>query len=256
MAFDDLFSTPADNPLVPRFPLTFRNTEILTVIYRTEPRAIGAVLPPPLESTGDLAAVHIYKMNDADGFGRYLESAVQVGCRLSAAHSHTGAEEQGAYSPYLYLGSDGAVAAGSEVYGQPKKGGRPELKVVDDLFVGRVWRNGIDVITATLPYKVQRRRPEDLQRHLPFIHNINMKLIPDITGVPAIKQITGRHLTDVVVHEVWGGPATLELRPNAQAPVYRLPVREVLEGFYWVVDFTLPVGAVLHDYLAGAGSQP
>ena len=27
------YSTPLDNPLVPRFPITFRNVEILTVIF-------------------------------------------------------------------------------------------------------------------------------------------------------------------------------------------------------------------------------
>jgi acetoacetate decarboxylase len=54
---------------------------------------------------------------------------------------------------------------------------------------------------------------------------------------------------NVKVHEVWNGPATLELRPNAQAPVYRLPVVEVVTGFYFVADFTLPIGRVWYDYL-------
>ena len=39
-------------------------------------------------------------------------------------------------------------------------------------------------------------------------------------------------------------------RPNAQAPVFRLPVVEPLETFYWRADFTLVTGEILHDYLA------
>jgi acetoacetate decarboxylase len=46
---------------------------------------------------------------------------------------------------------------------------------------------------------------------------------------------------------VWRGPGTLELRPNAQAPVYLLPVLDVVEAFHWVADFTLVYGEVLED---------
>jgi acetoacetate decarboxylase len=53
-----------------------------------------------------------------------------------------------------------------------------------------------------------------------------------------------------VVHECWVAPCTVELRPNAQAPVFRLPVVEPLEAFYWRADFTLVSGEIVHDYLA------
>ncbi len=43
------FSTPWDAPLVPPFPFAFRNAEVLTCAYRTEPAAIEA-LPPPDET--------------------------------------------------------------------------------------------------------------------------------------------------------------------------------------------------------------
>jgi len=58
----------------------------------------------------------------------------------------------------------------------------------------------------------------------------------------------------VRVHECWSGPCTVELRPNAQAPVWRLPVIEPLDGFFWRADFTLVAGRVLHDYLAEESS--
>lgn len=243
------YSTPLDSPLVPRFPITFRNVEILTVIYRTRREAIRAILPEPLEPVSDYGIIHIYKMNDAEWFGRYSESAVQVECRLPASLSLTGQEGRGAYSPYLYLEGDGPVSAGREVYGQPKKGGEPSLEVHGDLIVGRVRRNTIEVVTATLPYKQSRATPDDLSRPVSFTTNVNLKIIPNVDGTPAIKQLTARNLEHVRVHEVWTGPATLELRPNAQAPVYRLPVVDVVTGFYWVTDFDLPMGQVWYDYL-------
>jgi acetoacetate decarboxylase len=53
----------------------------------------------------------------------------------------------------------------------------------------------------------------------------------------------------MVIHECWSGPCTVELRPNAQAPVFRLPVVEPLNGVFWRADFTLVPGEVIHDYL-------
>ena len=237
------FETPFDNPLVPRFPMQMRNTEILTVFYRTDMARAQQLVPAPLQVVDDLVIIHIYKMNDSDWFGQYYESAVQIPVRLS------GTDLFGAYSPYLYLHSDGAVAAGREIYGQPKKGGEPKLDVRGDLFVGTVSRNGIDVITVTMAYKQQRSELAEMAKLGDFRTNINLKVVPNVDGSDAVRQLTARTLADVTVHECWSGEATVELRPNVQAPVYKLPVREVVQGFYWRTDFTLPWGRVIHNYL-------
>jgi acetoacetate decarboxylase len=150
----------------------------------------------------------------------------------------------------LFLGNAAAVAVGREVHGQPKKDGRPRLEVRDDLWVGTVERNGIDVITATMAYKQQRSDLGALTAHADFRNNINLKIVPNVDGTHALRQLTSRVLQDVRVHECWRGAATMELRANAQAPVYRLPVRDVVEGFYWRVSFVLPFGEVIHDYLS------
>jgi acetoacetate decarboxylase len=232
--------TPFGAPLVPHLPLRVRNTEILTAVYRTRPEAAAAFLPATLAATGDVILVHLYRMHDADWFGAYGESAIQIPAR----HEASGTE--GAYSPLLFVESDGAVAAGREIYGQPKKAGEIELRPDGDLLVGRVWRNGIDLVTVTTPYKQRPAAPEDLERHAPFRTNLNLKAIPAVDGSgAAVRELTARTLEDVVVHEVWAGPGTVELRPNAQAPVHLLPVEEVVEAFYWRADFTLVYGRVL-----------
>jgi len=216
-----------------------RNTEILTVAYRTEPDAIAQFLPPQLDSLTPRVIVHLYRMHDAEWFGAYGESAVHLPVR----HAASGTE--GAYSPLLFVESDGAVAAGREIYGQPKKGGEIELGPVGDLLVGRLRRNGIDVVTATMPYKQQASSTDELNE-LGFRTNINIKEIHSIDGGVA-RQLTAREFDDVVVYEVWRGPGTVELRPNAQAPVHLLPVLEVETAFHWRVDFTLTYGRVLEE---------
>ena len=246
------FSTPWDAPMIPRFPFQFRNTEILTLYWRTDPEAMAFLLPPPLEPVGEVACAHIYKMNDTDWLGSYCEANVMFGARLN---KHEGGKHAGAYSPYLALSSDVGVAHGREIHGQPKKLGRPKIKFRNDLIVGSVARNGIDVITGTLPYKQDRAAQDALAPYFDFAVNINLKAIDHIDGRPAIRQLTSRKLTDVVVHEAWGGACTVELRPNAQLPIFRLPVFEPLEGFYWRADFTLVEGEIIYDYLAtGAGA--
>lgn len=239
------FSTPWDAPMIPPFPFQFRNCEILTLYWRTDPEAIGFLLPPPLIPEGDVACVHIYRMNDTDWLGPYYEANVMVGAALPG-------KAQGAYSPYLVLSSDSGVAHGREIHGQPKKLGAPSLEFRQDLIVGQVSRNGIDVITGTLPYKQRSATAADIKPFFDFSTNLNLKAVDHIDGRPAIRQLTSRKLTDVTIHEAWRGPCTVELRPNAQLPVFRLPVLEMLEGFFWRADFTLVAGEIIYDYLEEA----
>ena len=235
------FSTPWDAPMIPPFPFQFRNAEILTVYWRTDPEAMAFLLPPPLEPVGDVACIHIYRMNDTDWLGPYWEANAMFGARLG--------EREGAYSPYLALSSDIGVAHGREAHGQPKKLGAPAIEFRGDLIVGTVERNGIDIATGTMPFKQKRAAAGDLAPYFDFTTNLNLKAIDHIDGRPAIRQVTSRKLAEVTIHEAWTGPATMELRPNAQLPLFRLPVMEPLEGFFWRADFTLVEGEIMHDYL-------
>lgn len=236
------FSTPLDAPMIPSFPFAFRDCKILTLVYRTDLNAIKALLPEPLVPTGDEVMIHIYQMNDTSWIGPYNEVNVMVGAELPG-------KAVGSYSPYLFLSSDIGVAHGREIHGQPKKFGNPKVEFRGDLIVGTLERNGIDVVTGTMPYKQQPADISELAQIFPFATNINLKAVDHIDGTPAIRQLTSRSLSDVKVTECWRGPCTTDLRPNAQAPVHRLPVREMLDGFFWAAEFTLVPGKVLLDYL-------
>ena len=233
---------PWDAPHVPPFPIRFRDVTILTVAWRTDPEAIARVLPPPLEPLGDVALAHVYRMPDVDAMGAVHECNVMVGASLG--------DVVGGFSTILVLDSDAGVAHGREVHGQPKKLGSLRLEARGDLLVAEVERNGITILTATTPYKQRPCEPEAMRRHFDFRENLNYKVIPAIDGTAAIRQLTARRLTDIDVAESWEGPATVELRPNAQAPVHRLPVVEPLEAWHWRASFTLVPGRVVHDYLA------
>lgn len=238
------FASPWDAPHYPAFPVGFRNVSILTVFWRTRPEAVERVLPPPLRPTAPVVAAQIYLMPDVDGMGRVNECNMMVAAGIGEP-----ATVSGGFSTLLILDSDAGVAHGREVHGQPKKLGRPSVTVDGDLVVGRVARNGIDVLTATTPYKRQRSDLQTMRSYFDISENLNYKVVPNIDGTAACRQITARRLRDVEVHECWVGPATVELRPNAQAPIWELEVLEPLAAFYWRADFTLEPGRVVHDYL-------
>jgi len=238
------FSTPWDAPMIPPFPFRFRNAEILTLCWRTDPAAMAFLLPPPVTPTSDVACVHIYKMNDTDWLGSYAEASVMFGAQVGG--------RAGAWSPWLVLCSVVGVSHGREVHGQPKKLGQPALEFRGDLIVGAVERNGIAVLTGTMPCKQRAVGAEALKPYFDFATNLNLTAVDHIDGRPAIRQVTSRRLAEVVVHECWTGPGTAELRANAQLPIVRLPVIEPLEAFYWRADFTLVPGEIVYDYLANA----
>lgn len=238
------WSTPLAAPLGAPFPFTFRSVDILTLSYRTDPAAVRALLPEPLRPTSDLVLVHIYNMNDVEWLGRYGECNVMIGAELPGRAS-------GGFSPFLFLNSDGGLAQGREVHGQPKKWANPRVEFRGDLIVGIVERNDIDVITGTMVYKHTRSTVEEMKgATFDFSLNLNYKVVPHIDGRIAVRQITSRRLAAVQVHECWSDPCSVELRPNMQAPLHLLPVVETGAGWFWRADFTLVEGEVLHDYLA------
>lgn len=237
----EVASTPAGAPLVPLLPIRMRRTEILTIVYRTDRDAADALIPEPLVLASDLCVLHVYHMHDAEWFGNYCESAWQLPVILPD-------DTPAVYSPFLVLESDGAVAAGREAYGQPKKAGQVQLESRGDLLVGTVIRNGIEVATATMCWKQRASSGSELDRLVPGAAlNVNLRVRQEEDGVISRELVT-RRFTDVVEHGAWTGPATLELRPNAQVPAYLLALRDVVLGLHRVIDLTLAPGRVIHRY--------
>jgi len=244
---EDAVGTPIDSPVTGLPPASFRDGEVLTFQYATDPAAIRALLPEPLEPVNDTVQVQVSRWGDVPGAGRDIhECNVMVAARYRGA----GGTTEGSYSPYFWVESDRAMAGGREFHGQPKRIAEITVQTVGDLHVGRVRHNGFDIFTGTMQYKAAPSSLERLRSRVDPITNINFKVINHIDSRPAIRQLTARDLTDVEVHECYAGPCTVDIRPTATAPLYRLPVRAFGEGYYWRTDFRLVGGRILHDYLA------
>lgn len=219
---------------------------MLTIQYRTDPEAVRALIPQPLSPTTDTVMVQIARWGDVAGLGRNTyEANVMLGARLESPDP-----VQGSYSPYFWVTSDRAMAGGRESHGQPKRRGEVKLEHRGDLIVGTISNNGIDIFTGTLPYKARPSSFDEVRNRIDLVTNINLKVIPGIDGRTMLcRQLTARDLTDIVVAGCWSGSSTAEIRPNATSPLHRLPVVGFLEGFYWLTEFSLIGGRVIHDYL-------
>lgn len=244
MTCDDVtthgFAMPLTNPSYPRGPYRFVNREYLIIAYRTDPDALRAVVPEPLEVGEPIVKYEFIRMPDSTGFGDYTESGQVIPVTFEGV--------AGGYVHSMYLNDDAPIAGGREIWGFPKKLADPALNVAKDTLVGTLDYGGIRVANGTMGYKHQALDNAAMLKNL-LAPNYLLKLIPHVDCTPRICELVRYFLTDVTVKGAWSGPAGLELFDHALAPVAELPVLKVLSATHILADLTLGLGEVIHDYL-------
>lgn len=256
MKTDDILnlpSMPLASPSYPAGPYRFIDREYLIIPYLSDPDAIHAQLPEPLEPDDSHTVMFEFiRMPDSSGFGSYTESGIVIPARFG--------DEPVNFTSQMYLDIEAPISGGREIWGFPKKLARPSLEVREDTLTGILSYAGERVAMGTMRYK-QDQISYDLRGETICTSctetvakkmgktQVNLKLIPDVDGTPAIAQLVAYNLTDIQVKGAWSGPARLHLIPHVNAPVADLPVRQVVGSMHFVADLTLPYGRVLHDYL-------
>lgn len=238
-------SMPAAGPSYPHPPFRFVNREYMIIIYESDPAAVREAVPEPLlPDPSNQVFYEWIKMPDSSGFGDYTESGVVIPCSWKGQSCNFVAQ--------MYLDDDPPIAAGREIWGFPKKYAHPKMEVYEDTLTGTLVYAGQTVAMGTMAYKHETlaRTPEKTQASLGKMQ-VNLKLIPDVDGKPAIAQLVAYNLTDITVKGSWTGPARLHLVPHVNAPVADLPIRRIVGGRHFIADLTLPGGRLLHDYLKG-----
>jgi len=236
-------SMPACSPSYPRGPYRFVDREYFIVVYESDPKAIRQAVPEPLvPERENLVYYEWIRMPDSSGFGDYTESGVVIPCKFG--------REPCNFVAQMYLDDDPPIVAGREIWGFPKKYAHPKLEVATDTLTGTLDYSGQRVAMGTMAYKHTSlaRVPEKTMAALTKLQ-INLKLIPDVDGTPAIAQLVGYRLEDISVKGSWTGHAALHLIPHVNAPVADLPIKRIVGGRHFIADLTLPFGKVVHDYL-------
>jgi acetoacetate decarboxylase len=235
------FAMPLTSPAFPPGPYRFVDREFLIVTYRTDPDALRAVVPEPLQVGEPIVKYEFIRMPDSTGFGDYTESGQVIPVTFEG--------QAGGYVHAMYLNDEAPIAGGRELWGFPKKLAAPSLTVERDTLLGTLDYGPVRVATATMGYKHRTLDAAAVKAAL-GAPNFLLKIIPHVDGSPRICELVRYYLEDITVMGAWTGPAALELFEHALAPVARLPVLEVISGNHILTDMTLGLGSVVHDYLA------
>lgn len=235
------FAMPLTSPAFPPGPYRFVNREFLVVVYRTDPDALRAVVPEPLQITEPVVKYEFIRMPDSTGFGEYTESGQVIPVTLKG--------QAGGYVHSMFLNDEAPIAGGRELWGFPKKLASPALTVEKDTLLGTLDYGPVRVATATMGYKHHALDAEAVRKSL-LAPSFLLKIIPHVDGSARICELVRYFLEDVTVKGAWSGPAALELGQHALAPVAQLPVLSVVSGMHFICDLTLGMGLVVHDYLA------
>ena len=149
MKIDDVrkqaFAMPLTSPAFPPGPYRFVNREFFIVTYRTDPDALRAVVPEPLEITEPIVKYEFIRMPDSTGFGDYTETGQVIPVRYAG--------ETGGYVYAMFLDDEAPIAGGRELWGFPKKLASPSLTVEKDTLLGVLRYGSVQVAVATMGYK-------------------------------------------------------------------------------------------------------
>ncbi|MFI6360181.1 acetoacetate decarboxylase [Streptomyces sp. NPDC050743] len=233
-------TTPLTRPAFAPVTPWFTDREYLNIVYRTDPDALRAVVPEPLQIEEPLVRFEIMKMNDVTGYGPYTEGgqAIQVGFD----------GERGEYLHAMYLDNFPATAAGREVSAYPKVLGSPKLYVDEDVLVGTLGYGTQRVATATMGYKHETLGLCEARDQI-TVPTFMLKAVPDYDGTPRVLELVRTEITDVVVKSAFTGPARLQLFQHVLAPLADLPVLEIVSASHILTDLTLAPVKPVFDYL-------
>jgi acetoacetate decarboxylase len=73
------FAMPLTSPAFPPGPYRFVDREYLIVTYRTDPDALRAIIPAPLEMVSPIVKYEFIRMPDSTGFGVLTDLTLGLG---------------------------------------------------------------------------------------------------------------------------------------------------------------------------------
>lgn len=230
------------------FVLESPGTEILSVLFRTEPGFVRQVLPAPLQPASDPLGMALvsHLPNTSVGFG-YYEAAVAVRA------SYRG--EDGWFRLIMPVDDDIALISGRESAAIPKKMAESiTLERDGSTVTGRVTRKGTEIITL----QAELAAPGD-----PSLHGVPTT---DLDGRPCFKEVSfgvkwsmtpdsrslhymPRVVRGVVLNrprdDLMTGPGTVTLTSSSSDPLGEIPIRGIVRSQFGTIDATGLPGRVV-----------
>lgn len=238
------YSMPSLFPLYAPPPVRFHDNRILTVVFRTTPETLQALVPKPMRPNPyNLMFVYYGRLaveSPAGGAFEYLEAGIGVPVVFENA--------PGYHPVCLYLDKAYPIVAGREIWGWPKKDAAMTFSEKDGEVSARVERFGAVLVemSAKLEKKID---PALKQPELPWYL---LKIVPSARkgAPPDVWQLISSKNVDVATNELWSCAATVKLGAGPADDLAKIKVLGVVSAQFSVGDFTMDYGEVLYDYLA------
>jgi acetoacetate decarboxylase len=143
------FAMPLNDPSYPPGPYHFYDREYLVVEYLTDPTALRAVVPEPLEISDPIVRFEFIRLPDTTGFGDFTECGQMIPVRFRG--------ESGIFVHSMYLDDEAPIAGGREIWGVPQKLARPKLCHESEVLVGTLHFGSVLCAMGSMGYKGRGR---------------------------------------------------------------------------------------------------
>jgi acetoacetate decarboxylase len=241
------FSMPLGASLYPPPPHHFHAAKMAYARYEADPVAVASMLPPGVTADPERPICELWVCDyPSTTFGPYLEAYIHVRVKLDGVDYW--------YQPLIFTNREPAMAAGREIWGYAKK-----LATMD-------WREEAEQIIFTIErpfgkrlvtFTMTRDRLASLDE-VDLLPILSLRYLPpsSLGGKPAAAELVrldmegALHTTPLLGDVLWTGRPSLSFDSPSEVDPWHIfePVR-MLGGFAQIVNFSLPLGKVVKDYL-------
>jgi acetoacetate decarboxylase len=226
-----------------------RKREYMVVVCESDPAAIRAALPLPLEPDGsNTVRIRFIATPDPGGAGSYVETDLVIPAQFGGAHVD--------FTAQRYADAEiPALAAAGDCAAWPRRPGRTRLLFMRATAAAVLEVGGHAAVLAEMGHGrygllngATCTGTAGAVRRLLAPVQVNLKRVPAANGRAAIAQLVGCGIENLRVHAAWSGAARMHRNPSCRAPIGGFPLERVIGGFNFVCDVTLARPQVLFDY--------
>nr|MDO8112225.1 acetoacetate decarboxylase family protein [Candidatus Sigynarchaeota archaeon] len=236
------YSMPRQCGLFPPPPYRYPKTRAIVLVFQCQPGLKKQYLPPelePLEFGFDSIFISEYPNST---IGPYHENLLLLNCMYKGI--------PGSFVLNIYVDDDGALTAGREIWGYPKKMCDIQLSPLQNRKVrGTLTRKGITFLDVEIEVmdKPPGMDPKGMLENMPLY---NLKLIPDVAdnSKPVLRQITETNMKYEKFYVQLGAKTNYIKTVYSEYEVCHEILKDAVKdlgGFYVECDQVLPNGRVL-----------
>ena len=243
------FSMPLGGSLYPAPPYHFRGAQRAFATYEADADTVCRLLPPGVVPDSDPPICQAWVCRYPwTTFGAFHEAYIFVRVLVDGVRFW--------YQPVIFTDSEPPLAAGREIWGFAKKLAQMQWRLEGEQILFTVERPAGKRIMTFLLSLDRLADPSELEplpvlslRYLPPSDPTRPPAAAELVRLDAVRTL---HETAGLGPDLWAGRASVTMDSPSEVDPWHLlaPRGAMLDGFAQTVDFSLPLGTVVKDYIA------